>query len=1092
MKKYFTFLISLLLSLPAYATTSTINPTVPAANSPLSSAVVRNNFGAAYNDVNALWAALHSATGVTWPTSGDVVISNGTNAPAGVAEIDGDCLKGVSGVWATGACGSGGSGLVVGTTTITSGTNGDVEYNNNGVLGELSSVTTVNSQSCALGGSCTVAAAAGTLTGTTLNSTVVSSSLTSLGTIATGVWHGTKVGLAYGGTNADLSATGGTSEVLKQVSSGAAVTVAQLACSDLSNAAASCSTDATDASNISSGLLASTLGGTGVDNTATLTLGSSNQNWATLGTGIVKNTTTTGALSDAASSDIIALFSTCSGTQYLGADGSCHNASGSGVSSFTGDGTILSNSGSTGAVTASLENAGAGTVLGNASSSATTPSYSSTPQLGKSGTLGSIAMGNATSGLLTLEPATGALGTVTVSIPAATDTLVNLAGTQTLTNKTITFSGNTLTGVAPLASPTFSGTVTAPDSSTWTSSGIGSLAALGVGETAPAAGIINVSSKYEVGGSQISCSSLSNGATGCSTATGTSGATIPLLNGNNTASGNNIQSGTYAITGTSLPAQAGGTFGLAGTASAPTLGANSEGDIWLTATGGINLIGQGSTNDFSLFNKGGASVCTVATGTTNFNCTGLQVGGTSVLTANQTITMTGDATGSGTTAITVNVPELHGNTLTNTDWCTSNGTIINCTSAIPVTTFSAGTTGLTPNSATTGAVTLAGTLAIANGGTGQTTANPAFNALSPMTTGGDLIYGGASGAGTRLANGGAGQVLKSQGTTLAPVWAANSLGGGMFMYSDNGVTLTANTYFVPIGGGGIPSTTEASVDNGSPSATTIANLFVGVSAAPGAGNSYTITLRDGGADQAVTCQISGASAVSCSDTTHSFNVAQGDLIDWKVVSAGTIVTTPTLTILSNNGTSSVGVTSIATNNGVTGGTITTTGTVGLASVSNNNVLCNNSGSSAVPTAANCAVTGTGNAVLAASPTLSGTATTANITGVGNDYLSGGYIETGAAFTANTSTSYALNIDNGPKQVITITGAVALTLATPTHAGSATFKLLEDGTGHIYSITGCKWAGGTAITYSTAAAAYDIVSVWYDGTNSNCMGGAGFN
>ena len=392
MKKYLLFFTLLLFALPAYATTSTINPAVPAANSPLSSSVMRGNFQAAYNDVNALWAAIANAAGVTWPTSGYVVLSNATNSPAGVAEVDGDCLKGVAGVWATGACGSGGSGLVVGTTTITSGTNGDVEYNNNGVLGELSPATTVNGQSCALGGACTAAAAAGTLTGTTLNSTVVSSSLTSLGTIATGVWHGTKVGLAYGGTNADLSATGGTSEVLKQVSSGAAVTVAQLACSDLSNAAASCSTDATDASNISSGLLASTLGGTGVDNTATLTLGSSNQNWATLGTGIVKNTTTTGALSDAASSDIIALFSTCSGTQYLGADGSCHNAGGGSGTvtsvTFTGDGTILSSTPSSavttsGTLTAALANQTANTVLG--ALTATTPSDLSLPSCSAAG-----------------------------------------------------------------------------------------------------------------------------------------------------------------------------------------------------------------------------------------------------------------------------------------------------------------------------------------------------------------------------------------------------------------------------------------------------------------------------------------------------------------------------------------------------------------------------------------------------------------------------------------------------------------------------------------------------------------------------------
>ena len=42
-------------------------------------------------------------------------------------------------------------------------------------------------------------------------------------------------------------------------------------------------------------------------------------------------------------------------------------------------------------------------------------------------------------------------------------------------------------------------------------------------------------------------------------------------------------------------------------------------------------------------------------------------------------------------------------------------------------------------------------IAIGNGGTGQTGASAAFNALSPMTTAGDIIYGGVSGAGTRLA-----------------------------------------------------------------------------------------------------------------------------------------------------------------------------------------------------------------------------------------------------------------------------------------------------------------------------------------------------
>lgn len=62
------------------------------------------------------------------------------------------------------------------------------------------------------------------------------------------------------------------------------------------------------------------------------------------------------------------------------------------------------------------------------------------------------------------------------------------------------------------------------------------------------------------------------------------------------------------------------------------------------------------------------------------------------------------------------------------------------------------------------------------GGTGATSASAGFNALSPMTTLGDSIYGGASGAGTRLAgNTDATKKYLSQtgnGTTsAAPAWS---------------------------------------------------------------------------------------------------------------------------------------------------------------------------------------------------------------------------------------------------------------------------------------------------------------------------------
>ncbi len=58
-----------------------------------------------------------------------------------------------------------------------------------------------------------------------------------------------------------------------------------------------------------------------------------------------------------------------------------------------------------------------------------------------------------------------------------------------------------------------------------------------------------------------------------------------------------------------------------------------------------------------------------------------------------------------------------------------------------VTSVSGGTTGLTPASATTGAVTLAGTLAIANGGTGATTRQNAMDALAGAVTSGQYLRG---------------------------------------------------------------------------------------------------------------------------------------------------------------------------------------------------------------------------------------------------------------------------------------------------------------------------------------------------------------
>ncbi len=67
-----------------------------------------------------------------------------------------------------------------------------------------------------------------------------------------------------------------------------------------------------------------------------------------------------------------------------------------------------------------------------------------------------------------------------------------------------------------------------------------------------------------------------------------------------------------------------------------------------------------------------------------------------------------------------------------------------------------------------------GTLPIANGGSGQTTAAAAFNALNPMTTTGDIIYEASATTAARLPIGSTGQVLTVSGGI--PAWAAASAG----------------------------------------------------------------------------------------------------------------------------------------------------------------------------------------------------------------------------------------------------------------------------------------------------------------------------
>ena len=88
-------------------------------------------------------------------------------------------------------------------------------------------------------------------------------------------------------------------------------------------------------------------------------------------------------------------------------------------------------------------------------------------------------------------------------------------------------------------------------------------------------------------------------------------------------------------------------------------------------------------------------------------------GGTGVNNSTRTITIAGNLATVGAFASTF--------TMTNTTTVTFPTTGTLATTANTVASFSAGTTGFTPSSATTGAVTLAGTLIVGNGGTGVAT-----------------------------------------------------------------------------------------------------------------------------------------------------------------------------------------------------------------------------------------------------------------------------------------------------------------------------------------------------------------------------------
>jgi hypothetical protein len=82
---------------------------------------------------------------------------------------------------------------------------------------------------------------------------------------------------------------------------------------------------------------------------------------------------------------------------------------------------------------------------------------------------------------------------------------------------------------------------------------------------------------------------------------------------------------------------------------------------------------------------------------------------------------------------------------------------------------------------------------------------------------------------------------------------------------------------------------------------------------------------------------------------------------------------------------------------------------------------------------------------------------------------------------NSGSSIAINWNNGPVQLITLTGDPTITFTGQTAGGTYTLILLQDGTGgRVVTLTGWDFGDNTP-TFNTGANRKNVVSALYDGS-----------
>jgi hypothetical protein len=211
---------------------------------------------------------------------------------------------------------------------------------------------------------------------------------------------------------------------------------------------------------------------------------------------------------------------------------------------------------------------------------------------------------------------------------------------------------------------------------------------------------------------------------------------------------------------------------------------------WNASTIGVAYGGTGATTLTGYVKGSGTSALTAVTSIPNTDITGL---GTMSVQNASSVAITGGS-GAFSTLKTLGLTGyLYGN---DTSAVTASTTIP--TSALSgsfVSTFSAGTTGFTPNTNSTGAITLSGTLNVANGGTGVTsssgansvvlrdsnanvTVNCLFEGYSNVAASGTTITLTASSSQNYVITGSGGQTIKLPNATTLP-------SGALFTFNNN-------------------------------------------------------------------------------------------------------------------------------------------------------------------------------------------------------------------------------------------------------------------------------------------------------------------